>query len=144
MPVISALFIKAIIVGRFCETPTQSLEHWPSSTANSVLVLTPLNPQLEERILDRAKELADRALKGMRNCRVVYDNAGAAPPRGATFPRRLAALAPLRQAMVDRHLRDERWVFWVDADLVDYPAQLIDELIQRAEGGIAAPLVIME
>jgi len=121
-----------------------SLEHWPSSTANSVLVLTPLNPQLEERILDRAKELAHRALRGMRNCRVVYDNAGAAPPRGATFPRRLAALAPLRQAMVDRHLRDERWVFWVDADLVDYPAQLIDELIHRAEGGIAAPLVIME
>jgi GT2 family glycosyltransferase len=46
-------------------------EHWPSSTANSVLVLTPVNPQLEERILDRAKELAHRALKGMRNCRVV-------------------------------------------------------------------------
>jgi hypothetical protein len=119
-------------------------EYWPSSTANSVLVLTPLNPQLEERIIDRAKELAHRALRGMRNCRVVYDNAGAAPPRGATFPHRLAALAPLRQAMVDRHLRDERWVFWVDADLVDYPAQLIDELIHRAEGGIAAPLVIME
>jgi len=119
-------------------------EYWPSSTANSVLVLTPLNPQLEERIIDRAKELAHRALRGTRNCRVVYDNAGAAPPRGATFPHRLAALAPLRQAMVDRHLRDERWVFWVDADLVDYPAQLIEELIHRAEGGIAAPLVIME
>ncbi|HEX3319413.1 MAG TPA: glycoside hydrolase family 99-like domain-containing protein, partial [Terriglobales bacterium] len=119
-------------------------EHWPSSTANSVLVLTPLNPQLEERIIDRAKELAHRALRGMRNCRVIYDNAGEAPRRGATFPHRLAALAPLRQAMVDRHLRDERWVFWVDADLVDYPAQLIDELIHRAEGGIAAPLVIME
>jgi hypothetical protein len=121
-----------------------SLEHWPSSTANSVLVLTPVNPQLEERVLDRAKELAHRALKGMRNCRVVYDNGGEAPPRGATFPHRLAALTPLRQAMVDRHLRDERWIFWVDADLVDYPAQLIDELIHRAEGGIAAPLVIME
>jgi hypothetical protein len=121
-----------------------SLEHWPSSTANSVLVLTPVNPNLEKYVLDRAKELAHRALKGMRNCRVVYDNAGEAPPRGATFPHRLAALTPLRQAMVDRHLRDEGWVFWVDADLIDYPAQLIDELIHRAEGGIAAPLVIME
>jgi len=130
-----------------------SLEHWPSSTANSVLVLTPVNPQLDERVLDRAKELAHRALRGMRNCRVIYDSTGEAPPREhaglrarreATFPHRLAALAPLRQAMVDRHLRDERWVFWVDADLVDYPAQLIDELIHRAEGGIAGPLVIME
>ena len=121
-----------------------SLAHWPSSNANSVLVLTPVNPQTEERIIGRAKELAHRALRGMRNCRVVYDNAGEAPQRGTTFPHRLAAMAPLRQAMVDRHLRDERWVFWVDADLVDYPAQLIDELIHRAEGGIAAPLVIME
>ena len=46
--------------------------------------------------------------------------------------------------MIDRHLRDERWVFWVDADLVAYPANLVEELISRAEGGIAAPLVLME
>jgi hypothetical protein len=45
--------------------------------------------------------------------------------------------------MIDRHLRDEQWVFWVDADIVDYPPDLVDELISRAEGGIAAPLVIM-
>src|SRR5262249_5632740 len=60
-----------------------SLDHWPSSAANSVLVLTPVNSQLEEDILDRAKELANRALKGMRNCRVIHDNAGVAPARGA-------------------------------------------------------------
>ena len=141
--------------GSQCSMPSAqlSLEHWPSSTANSVLVLTPVKPLLAEHVLERAKELVHRALKGMRNCRVVYDSTGEAPPRESahvrarretTFPHRLAALTPLRQAMVDRHLRDERWVFWVDADLVDYPAQLIDELIHRAEGGIAAPLVIME
>jgi len=84
-------FHQGNIVGRFCETPTQSLEHWPSSTANSVLVLTPVNPQLDERVLDRARELAHRALRGMRNCRVIYHNAGEAPQRGAmaTFPHHL-------------------------------------------------------
>jgi GT2 family glycosyltransferase len=165
-----------------------SLEHWPSSTANSVLVLTPVNPQLyarlafckgevaelesrvasgenatdelanaratlaqlnervqlDERVLERAKELAHRALKGMRNCRVVHDNCGEAPMRGQPHPHRQAAMASLRQHMVERYLQDERWIFWVDADIIDYPPFLIERLIQRAEGGIAAPLVLME
>jgi GT2 family glycosyltransferase len=121
-----------------------SLEHWPSSTANSVLVLTPVNLQLGERVLERAKELADRALKGMRNCRVIHDDSGEAPVRGQSHPRRQVAMASIRQSMVERYLQDERWIFWVDADIIDYPPFLIEQLIQRAEGGIAAPLVLME
>jgi hypothetical protein len=53
-------------------------------------------------------------------------------------------MAALRQKMIERYLEDEQWVFWVDADIVDYPTFLIEELIQRAEGGIAAPLVLMQ
>jgi GT2 family glycosyltransferase len=121
-----------------------SLEHWPSSTANSVLVLTPVNPNLEERVLVHVRELADRALKGLRGCRIVYDNQGEVPVRGLPHPHRQAAIAALRQSMIERYLKNEQWVFWVDADIVDYPPNLIDELIARAEGGIAAPLVIME
>jgi GT2 family glycosyltransferase len=122
-----------------------SLEHhWPSSTANSVLVLTPVDSQLEQRILDRAKELANRALKGLRKCRVIHDDSGEAPVRGQPHPHRQAAMASLRQSMVERYLQDERWIFWVDADIIDYPPFLIEQLIQRAEGGIAAPLVLME
>lgn len=117
---------------------------WPHSSAASVLVLTPVNPLLGRDVLDRARQLAERATRGMRGSRLVYDDTGEAPPRGATFPHRLAALTPLRQAMIERHLRNEQWVFWVDADLVEYPANLIDELVARAEGGIAAPLVLME
>ncbi len=63
-----------------------SLEHWPNSTANSVLVLTPVNPNLEERVLLHVKELADRALKGLRSCRIVYDNQGEVPVRGQWPP----------------------------------------------------------
>lgn len=122
----------------------ETLAAWPRSSAASVLVLTPLNPNLDKAVLARARALAERAISGMRGCRIVYDDTGEAPPRGATFPHRLAAITPLRQAMIDRHLGNERWVFWVDADLVEYPANLVDELIARAEGGIAAPLVLME
>ena len=85
----------------------------------------------------------------MRNCRVVHDNCGEAPGRahrsgGQPHPYRQAAMASLRQKMVERYLQDERWIFWVDADIIDYPPFLIEQLIQRAEGGIAAPLVLME
>jgi len=121
-----------------------SLEHWPSSTANSVLVLTPINPNLDERVLERAKELANRAINGRQNCRIVYDNHGDAPLRGQPHPHRQAAMSSLRQNMVERHLQDEKWIFWVDADIIDYPANLLEQLIARIDGGIAAPIVIME
>ncbi|HWM24530.1 MAG TPA: glycoside hydrolase family 99-like domain-containing protein [Chthoniobacterales bacterium] len=132
------------ITRRLKRSEQEKLEAWPETSAGSVLVLTPISPTLDPAVIRRARELAERTTNGMRGCRIVYDDTGEAPPRGSTFPHRLAAMTPLRQAMIDRHLRDERWVFWVDADLVDYPANLLEELISRAEGGIAAPLVLME
>jgi GT2 family glycosyltransferase len=132
------------ITSRIRLSDQEKLEAWPQTSAGSVLVLTPVNPTLDPAVLRRARELAERAIGGMRGCRIVYDETGQAPPRGSTFPHRLAAMTPLRQAMIDRHLRGEKWVFWVDADLVDYPANLLEELISRAEGGIAAPLVLLE
>ena len=119
-------------------------ERWPRSTANSVLVLTPVNPNLDNRVLRRAQELAKRAINGMANCRTVYDSLGDAPLRGQPHPHRQAAMASLRQQMIEQHLRDEKWIFWVDADIIDYPAGLLEELIARIDGGIAAPIVIME
>jgi hypothetical protein len=129
---------------RPADSPELSLEHWPRSSADSVLVLIPTNPLLAHRSKERASDLANRAIDGMRASRVVLDSAGEAPLRGLPHPRRQAAMAAIRQGLIDCHLRDEHWVFWVDADIVDYPISLIDELIGRAEGGIAAPLVLME
>ncbi|HWX17793.1 MAG TPA: glycoside hydrolase family 99-like domain-containing protein [Chthoniobacterales bacterium] len=131
-------------VTRLTHSEQETLEAWPRSSATSVLVLTPVNPNLDKHVLERARILAERAISGMRECRIVYDDTGESPQRGTSFPHRLAVLTPLRQAMIERHLRNEQWVFWVDADLAEYPANLIDELIGRAEGGMAAPLVLME
>jgi GT2 family glycosyltransferase len=120
-----------------------SLDRWPRSTAASVLVLIPISPSLDQATAQCAEQLAQRATEGMRGCRIVLDDTGTAPPRGS-HPDRQSGLAALRQNMIERHLRDERWIFWVDADVVAYPAHLLEQLIARIDGGIAAPLVIME
>jgi GT2 family glycosyltransferase len=124
--------------------PALTLDAWPPSQASSVLVLIPVNPKLDQAVVARAREMAEHAVRGMDGCRIVLDDEGVSPPRGVPHPTRQNAMAAIRQAMVDRHLKDERWVFWADADIVAYPPHLIDELIHRAEGGIAAPLVLME
>jgi GT2 family glycosyltransferase len=121
-----------------------TLDSWPPSQSGSVLVLIPVNPQLDQAVLTRARELAEQTLCGMRGCRIVLDDEGVSPPRGVPHPDRQQAMASIRQDMVDRHLKDERWIFWVDADIVEYSPQLIEELISRAEGGIAAPIVLMQ
>jgi lipopolysaccharide biosynthesis protein/GT2 family glycosyltransferase len=120
-----------------------SLERWPRSAAASVLVLIPVSPSLDQRATQCAERLARRATEGIRGCRIVLDDTGAAPPRGC-HPHRQSGMAALRQNMIDRHLREEKWIFWVDADVVAYPAHLLERLIARIDGGIAAPIVLME
>ncbi|MBW8780828.1 MAG: hypothetical protein JF599_02915 [Verrucomicrobia bacterium] len=111
--------------------------------ADSVLVLIPVKPGTAAHVVDHARALAERALTGLpARSRIVFDERGKAASRDE-HPWRIAALAAIRQAMIESHLRDERWVFWADLDLIDYPAGLITTLIRRAEGGIAAPMVFM-
>ena len=121
-----------------------NLKAWARSSAGSLLVLTPVHPRLPHEVIARAHALAERAISGMPGCRIVHDDQGEAPLRGVPHVQRQAAMANLRQGMVERHLRDEQWVFWVDADVVEYSPSLLDELIARADGGIAAPFVLME
>jgi GT2 family glycosyltransferase len=132
------------LAGASALSTSLTLDSWPSSRASSVLVLIPINPKLARDERERTREMAQEAIRGMRGGRVVLDDQGTSPPRGVPHPQRQQGMAALRQGMLERHLKDERWVFWVDSDIVTYPASLIDELISRAEGGIAAPLVLME
>ena len=121
-----------------------SLDDWPRRGTVSVLVLIPISRSLDSAIVERAQQLAQKATEGMKHSRIILDDCGQAPVRGSAHPYRQPALAMLRRGMIERHLRSEQWVFWVDADIVDYPSCLVEELIHRAEGGVAAPLVLME
>jgi hypothetical protein len=124
----------------------QKTPHKTGGGANSpegVLVLIPHASNAPESRLRRARLLASRALDGLSKSRVVFDASGQAPPRGSHAARQ-SALASIRQNMVNRHLRNEKWIFWVDDDIVDYPANLVSELILRSAEGVAAPIVLME
>jgi hypothetical protein len=109
-----------------------------------LVVLVPISPNIKRQFINSAIHLVDRAAPSFRTCRVVLDPNGDAPTAGKPHPHRQPALAKIRQDMVDKYLGDADWVAWIDADIVDYPANLIAELVERAGNGIAAPLVLMD
>jgi hypothetical protein len=142
-PWLQAAWTNSIFASSRLPSSTLDLSRWRTTAAERVLVLIPVKPGLPTETLKRCRALAERATAAIAHSRVVLDEGGVAPARGSHASRQ-TALAKIRQDMVERHLRDEHWIFWVDADIVDYPDDLIVSLIQRAEGGIAAPLILME
>jgi hypothetical protein len=129
------------------EKRTPLLYHFENPSAPfdlHVVVLVPISPNLQRQFINSAIYLVQRAAPSFRTCRLVMDPNGDAPPAGKPHPHRQPALAKIRQQMVDNYLDAADWVAWVDADIVDYSANLISDLINRAEKGIAAPLVVMD
>jgi hypothetical protein len=117
---------------------------FPQKSNGAVLVLVPHKPDAPAAELERARLLANRALRRFGPGRVVLDAGGVPPPARGNHASRQAALAAIRQRMVEKHLGNERWIFWVDSDVVDYPPGMLSALCQECAGGIAAPLVLME
>lgn len=62
-------------------------------------------------------------------------------PNDGGYHAAYASNADARNALLDKHLNGQEYVFWVDVDIVDYPADIIERLMT---GGIAAPLVLLE
>jgi len=127
------------------ETPTISYYSNERALHNlSLVVLVPIGPRIGRKYIRSVSNLVQRAAALFRGCRLVFDPRGAAPPRDSPHPGRQPALAKIRQDMVDRHLGNADWVVWVDADIVGFPKDLFSQLILRADGGIAAPVVLMD
>jgi hypothetical protein len=106
--------------------------------------LVPVNPSIRREFIDSTIYLVKRAAIPFRLCRLVFDSRGKPPPPNKPHPYRQTALAKIRQDMVDNHLKTADWVFWIDADIVDYPENMFAELINRADGGIASPILLMD
>jgi len=108
-----------------------------------IVVLVPVSPALPREFIKTTIGLAQRAAAPFKRCRIVLDSRGDSPPPKKPHPYRQACLAKIRQDMVDAQLQTADWVFWVDADIVDYPENLFAELVRRAAGGIASPVLLM-
>lgn len=55
-----------------------------------------------------------------------------------------SAHAAARNLLLDMYLKDHDLVMWIDADLVDYPPDIITRLDGANPGGVTAPVVIIE
>ena len=115
--------------------PIQNLE---------IVILVPVSPGIAKQYINSTIYLAQRVATPFRLCRLIFDSAGAPPPTNKPHPYRQEALSKIRQDMVDKYLGAASWVAWIDADIVDYPENLLSELISRAGGGIAAPILLMD
>jgi hypothetical protein len=121
-----------------------TFEHLRAPYDVELVVLVPVAPGIEKERIRACAALVQRAAGSFRLCRLILDSAGTSPPWDTPHPYRQGALAKIRQDMVDKYLGTADWVAWIDADIVDYPGNLLSELIVRAGGGIAAPIVLME
>lgn len=111
-----------------------------------VLVLIPVKPNLHPRLKARCEAMAARlpAANPVHRISIVQDDSGPGDRGITTLAERASHLAEIRQAMVERHLRDHDYVFWIDADIVAYAAALPSVLVKRCPAGIAAPLVLLK
>ncbi len=112
----------------------------------NILVLIPINPKLNPELIKRCKFLVDKLkiANPNHNLEIIYDSRG--PGKNTeSFTKFVLDMAEIRQELVDEYLKPQHdYVFWIDADLVSYPPNLISELIKRNPDGISAPIVLYE
>lgn len=58
-------------------------------------------------------------------------------------PARRAVLARARNHLLFRALADEEWVLWLDADVIDYPADIIQRLVGVGRGIVQPNCVLV-
>jgi peptide chain release factor subunit 1 len=63
--------------------------------------------------------------------------------RAEAVRKRASRLGVLRNKVIDEALKDEEYVFWLDSDIVEFPASLLRDLL-KANVDIVAPYVLIE
>lgn len=110
--------------------------------SGTVLIATPARMSTPEQLLARAQELASRLTYRGGMERALHLN------EQGPGPEKFAPNARARNGLIGRYLKAwHQWVLWIDADIIEYPADLIEQLmgISRRNGrAIVAPMVWME
>jgi len=111
-----------------------------------ILVPLLIKPGLNPLLACKARELAAALIPGNPNHLIeIIENNDLIPdnPADARTPWRKVYRA--RNAVLDRiNLNDWDYLFWPDADLIDYPSDIISRFIKLNPEGITAPLVLIE
>lgn len=111
-----------------------------------ILFATPYRATTHPDLLRQAGELRDAALHlaWMRGYTVDVGLYADSSPRQRGLPS-FTLNAQARNALLETFLTPEHEaVFWVDADLIRYPSDIIMQLDQVREGGVAAPFVYLD
>jgi Anp1 len=110
-----------------------------------ILVLVPVKPGLSLTLRERATELLQELVLSEQAAHGNYID-----PRIRVCPeqgdgRSYSGHAAARNAMLDLYLEPTHThVLWIDADLVEYPADMATRLAALSGGGIIAPFVLIE
>lgn len=111
----------------------------------NVLVAIPVNPSYPDALRQRALRLVtDMIAVAPPWCRVdvVFDDRPVTVPEGAP---KYTRHAMARNQLLDTYLTDQYdTVLWIDADLIDYPANILETLLTANPGGIAAPFIYLD
>jgi hypothetical protein len=110
-----------------------------------VLVAIPANPQMPAELSALGHKLAQRLPQYNPSCqvRVCWFDRPFKRPEGERSIFARPALA--RNALLAEHLTDATdYVLWLDADLVEYPKNLIEMLLACGHQAVTAPLVLIE
>jgi len=82
---------------------------------------------------ERLRDFARRHAAAFRRIEVIKHDSGVATPIPRWDPAsqkgRRSQIASVRNELVARTLRDEDWVLWVDADIIEFPADILATLI---------------
>lgn len=113
---------------------------------SNILVLIPLDPKLPSPLKERCLELSNLLPRANpHHClEVLIDSRG--PGRTENkLGEFVSRSCSLRQELIGEHLKPHHdYVFWIDADVIAYPADLPTKLIERNPLGISAPLILLE
>src|SRR4051812_2647850 len=112
---------------------------------SSILVMIPVKPTLHETLRFRCASLATALPRynPKHEFAIHFDARAIQPEPGDCRP--WSKVTRIRNKMLETsQWREFDYILWIDADVIGYPLEMPTTLVESAQDGIAAPLVLIE